>query len=249
MRYFLYLSYKGTHYHGWQKQPNAASVQATLEEKMSTVLRESIEVTASGRTDTGVHAKEQVVHFDFGLDLDTNDCIYKFNRILPPDIAVHKLCRVADEGHARFDAVSRSYEYHIGLQKNPFEQGLSYQLPASPNLKAMNNASGILLSHKDFESFSKVKTDVYTFNCDIFEAYWRQDNAKLVFHVSANRFLRGMIRALVGTLLEVGAGRITVEQFEQIILAKNRKKAGRAVPPQGLYLNRIIYPKEIFKYK
>lgn len=247
MRYFLYLSYNGTRYHGWQKQPKSISVQEVLEEKLSIVLRKPIELVGSGRTDSGVHAKLQVAHFNFDEALNLNDCIYKFNKILPPDIAIHNLVKVKEEAHARFDALSRSYEYYIDLLKNPFRTGLSYHYTNTLDVAAMNEAAKHLLGKQDFESFSKVKTDVHTFNCDIFEARWEKDNDQLIFYVSANRFLRGMVRALVGTLLDVGTGKISSADFKQIIAAKDRTKAGRAVPPHGLYLTDIIYPKENFQ--
>jgi tRNA pseudouridine38-40 synthase len=246
MRYFLYLAYHGSNYHGWQKQPNALGVQQVLEDKISIVLQQPIELVGSGRTDTGVHASEQVAHFDVENALDEQQFIYKLNKLLPADIAAYELRAVADVAHARFDAIARSYEYRINRTKNPFIQGLSYHYTLELHIQMMNEAAAKLKLHKDFESFSRVKTDVHTFNCDIFEAVWEEAGDFLIFHVTANRFLRGMVRALVGTLLEVGSDKMSPDEFEKIIVAKDRQKAGRAVPPQGLFLTKVDYPEELF---
>ncbi len=246
-RYFLDISYNGTNYHGWQIQPNAETVQAELQACLTKVLREPIEVMGSGRTDTGVHAKQQVVHFETDQDLDARDLIFKLNSILPVDISANSLRAVKYDAHTRFDAIERAYEYYINKQKSPFSVGLSYYFKYDLNVELMNQAAKELIGEQDFESFSKVKTEVNNFICTIVKAEWRTENDKLVFHVKANRFLRGMVRALVGTLLDVGQGKLTVEEFVNIIKAKDRKVAGRAVPAHGLFLTAVNYPEEIYR--
>jgi tRNA pseudouridine38-40 synthase len=245
-RYFIELSYKGTQYHGWQVQLNAHTIQQEIQNALSTVLRDSVEIVGSGRTDTGVHARVQVAHFDSEVHIDVNTLAYKLNSFLPYDIAIKHIKPVKADAHARFDATSRSYEYHITTSKNPFAKDLAYFFTAPLNLGLMNEAAACMLQHTDFESFSRVKTDVNTFNCTVFEARWEQTTDGVVFYISANRFLRGMVRAVTGTLLEVGRGNLTVEQFEKIILSKDRKKAGRALPPEGLYLTAVEYPADIY---
>ncbi len=245
-RYFIELSYKGTQYHGWQVQLNAHSVQEEIQKALSTLLRNPTEIVGSGRTDTGVHARVQVAHFDTEATIDPDSLAYKLNAFLPYDIAIKNIKKVKDDAHARFDATSRSYEYHITSVKNPFTKDLSYLFTAPLNLESMNEAAACLLQHKDFESFSRVKTDVNTFNCDIFKAYWEKTADEAIFHISANRFLRGMVRAITGTLLEVGRENLSVCQFEDIIISKDRKKAGRALPPEGLYLTAVEYPTDIY---
>jgi tRNA pseudouridine38-40 synthase len=246
MRYFFTIAYKGTNYHGWQKQPNALGVQQKVEEVFSTILNQKVEIVGSGRTDRGVHATAQVFHVDLVTDREAEQFLYKANKMLPHDVTLKQVRKVKEEAHARFDAIKRAYKYHIVTEKNPFAQDQAYFFTQSLSIDRMNEASKKLLNFHDFESFSKVKTDVYTFNCDIFEAYWKQEQEVLVFYIQANRFLRGMVRAIVGTLLEVGQNKITVEDFEDIIKAKNRKSAGRAVPALGLYLTEVQYPKDIY---
>ncbi len=246
-RYFLDISYKGTNYHGWQIQPNADTVQAELQTCLTKVLRETIEVMGSGRTDTGVHAKQQVVYFNSDQDLDARDLIFKLNSILPVDIAANALRVVKDDAHTRFDATERAYKYYINKHKSPFSVGLSYYFKHDLNMELMNQAAKELIGEQDFESFSKVKTEVNNFICNIIKAEWIVEDDKLVFHVRANRFLRGMVRALVGTLLDVGQGKLTVEQFVETIKAKDRKVAGRAVPAHGLFLTEVNYPEEIYR--
>ncbi|WP_296619660.1 tRNA pseudouridine(38-40) synthase TruA [Marivirga sp.] len=246
MRYFFTIAYKGTDYHGWQKQPNAMGVQQKVEEVFSTILNQKVEILGSGRTDSGVHATAQVFQFDFLDNLKAEQLLYKANKMLPHDVALKHVREVKDEAHARFDAVSRAYQYHIITEKNPFAIDQAYFFTQELSIEKMNLASEKLLNYQDFESFSKVKTDVYTFNCDIFEAYWKQEQDTLVFHIKANRFLRGMVRAIVGTLLDVGQNKIPIEDFENIIKAKNRKSAGRAVPALGLYLTEVQYPEDIY---
>lgn len=222
-------------------QPDAISIQEKLNEALSKVWQETIEVVGAGRTDTGVHAKQMFAHFDVQSQVK-EEIVYKLNSILPNDIVVSKLVEVEPEKHARFDAVSRSYEYKIWLGRNPFLLDFYWQIHSQYlDVKAMNQAAKILLKYKDFQSFSKVKTDVYTYNCDIFDAYWEVNNEELTFYISANRFLRNMVRAIVGTMVDVGLGKISVLDFEEIIKSKNRSNAGLSVPAHGLFLTEIKY--------
>lgn len=246
MRYFFSIAYKGTQYHGWQKQPNALGVQQTVEDVFSTILNQKAEIVGSGRTDSGVHATAQVFHFDAPSELNATQLLFNANKMLPKDVALENVWHVKDEAHARFDATKRAYQYHIATKKNPFAINQAYIFTQELDLVKMNLAAEKLLNYQDFESFSKVKTDVFTFNCDIFEAFWKQEQETLVFHIKANRFLRGMVRAIVGTLLEVGQHKITIEDFENVIQAKDRKSAGRAVPAHGLFLTEVQYPKDIY---
>lgn len=245
-RYFLELGYKGTHYHGWQIQKNAHTIQAELEKAISTILGVNTGIMGSGRTDTGVHASRQFVHFDTTEDLKEDDFLKKLNGILPKDIAGYSLRKVKEEAHTRFDAIWRSYVYRISLRKDPFEQESAWQLYKNPDVHLMNQAASLLLSHEDFQCFSKVKTDVNTFHCKIKEAYWEQNGPLLLFHITANRFLRGMVRAIVGTLIEVGTFKITVEDFQKILDSKNRNEAKAAAPAHGLFLCDITYPDNLF---
>lgn len=247
-RFFIYLSYKGTAYHGWQIQPNGISVQALLSDALSTVLRTTVEIVGAGRTDTGVHARLMVAHFDFEGSLDTfTNLISRLNNILPRDIAVSKILSVQSDAHARFDAISRRYEYHIVFEKDVFKHGLTARLHNNLDFTLMNKAAATLLEFTDFTSFSKLHTDAKTNNCVIKQAQWLPigDN-EWVFNIEADRFLRNMVRAIVGTLLDVGRAKISVEQFRQIIEAKDRCKAGVSVPAEGLYLVDIQYPESIF---
>lgn len=246
MRVFIEIAYKGTHYHGWQRQENAISVQQVIEEALGKLLRKPAEIVGSGRTDTGVHAAHQVFHIDLDDAVNMDKLAHQLNAILPFDISVKRIRKVAEEAHARFDAVLRSYEYHINPKKDPFRQGLSYHYSAPLNLEKMNQAAATMKSKTDFECFSRVKTEVYTFNCDIFEAVWKPNNENFVFHVSANRFLRGMVRAIVGTLLQVGKDKMSLEEFEAVLDSKDRTKAGRAVPAEGLFLTQVEYPPEVY---
>ena len=248
-RYFLEIAYKGTRYHGWQAQENAAlTVQGELNRALSFILRQPIlETIGSGRTDTGVHCKSQYVHFDVENQIDNIEkFIFSLNRCLPPDILVKNCLPVTVDADARFSALSRAYEYHITRKKDPFTQDLSYQFHYNLNLDAMNEASSLLLVYDDFQSFSKVKTDVKTFRCKIIHAYWQATDNGCVFYIKANRFLRGMVRAIVGSLLDIGLGKRTITEFRQIIEAKDRTQAGRAVPPQGLFLCQVEYPAHIW---
>lgn len=246
MRYFIALSYNGKHYHGWQTQPNAVTVQQTIEEALSTLLREKIGILGAGRTDAGVHARLMYAHFDFNSDLDTKVLVHQLNSYLPGAIAIKDIYPVIPEAHARFDAQKRSYAYWVVQQKDPFLRDYAYYLRADLDVVAMNMAASILLETEDFQCFSKSNTDVKTYICDVREAYWQQKDSLLVFHITADRFLRNMVRAVVGTLLEVGVGRCSIEQFKQILASKDRRKAGVSVPAQGLYLTEVQYPKNIF---
>lgn len=246
MRYFLDISYNGAAYHGWQRQANAHTVQQEIEEGLSRILGAQIGITGSGRTDTGVHAKKQIAHFDAETELPESQIQYKLNGLLPDEVAINSCRKVQPEAHARFDAQERGYHYYIHQKKTPFLVGQSYYFSHSLNVERMNEAAQKLLGKQDFESFSRVKTEVNNFFCEILTANWYRENDQLIFNVRANRFLRGMVRALVGTLLEVGRGKLTVEDFVTIIAAKNRTKAGRAVPPHGLYLSEVNYSEEIY---
>ncbi|OXB00296.1 tRNA pseudouridine(38-40) synthase TruA [Flavobacterium plurextorum] len=241
MRYFIQFAYNGTHYHGWQIQPNASSVQETLNKALSVLLNSPIILMGAGRTDTGVHAEEMYAHFDYDSDIDSKTLVHKLNSYLPKDIAIFNLIKVHDDAHCRFDATKRTYEYHINTFKNPFLQDLSWYFNQKLDVALMNEAAKILLQHTDFQCFSKVHTDVNTFDCTIFEAYWKVENNKLIFTISANRFLRNMVRAIVGTLVNIGLQKITLADLENIIASKNREKAGFSVPAHGLYLTKIYY--------
>jgi tRNA pseudouridine38-40 synthase len=245
-RYFLELSYKGSAFHGWQIQSNAFTVQECIEKALSTYFRMPISVMGSGRTDTGVHASQQVCHFDLTNTELGENFIKAVNAILPKDIAIHAVRNVQPEAHARFDATKRSYFYRITFSKNPFLQDLAWQLFQHPDVDAMNEAAQILLDYEDFECFSKVHTEVNHFRCKIFEAYWEPNGEELLFHISANRFLRGMVRSIVGTLLEVGFGQRPVADLHRIIATKDRNQAGKAAPAKGLFLSRIEYPSDIY---
>lgn len=243
MRYFIECSYRGTNYSGWQIQENANTVQAEIEKYLTILLKNPISIMGSSRTDAGVHAIHQVAHFDIENEsLNPENLVHRLNKILPFDITIKLIYSVKEDHHCRFKATSRKYEYHISSLKNSFKKGLYYEFNHDLDIRLMNEACQKLFQYFDFECFSKIKTDVNTFNCIIMEAHWEnRENDMLVFHIKANRFLRGMVRAIVGTLLEVGAGKLSVEDFEQIIISKNRKKAGRAVPAEGLFLMEVNY--------
>lgn len=241
MRYFIKLAYNGTQYHGWQCQPNASSVQETLNKAVSVILNSEINLMGAGRTDTGVHATEMYAHFDFEKPFDLKSIVHKLNSYLPKDIVVYAVIPVPDEAHARFDATKRTYEYHINTFKDAFLQDGSWYFHKKLDVDLMNQASKLLFDHTDFQCFSKVNTDVNTFDCTIFEAYWQQKDNQIVFTISANRFLRNMVRAIVGTLVNVGLHKISLDDFNEIIKSKNREKAGFSVPAHGLYLTKIEY--------
>ena len=245
MRYFIYLSYDGTRYHGWQIQPNGISVQEVLNKALSTLLREPIEVTGAGRTDAGVNASLMVAHFDTSHTVDGN-LPYKLNKFLPQDIAIHSIRPVRDDAHARFSATSRTYKYYIITEKSPFEP-YAYRFPQPLDFNKMNEATQTLLNYTDFTSFSKLHTDTKTNNCRITHARWEQlTPTKWQFTITADRFLRNMVRAIVGTLLDVGRGTLTIAQFQQVIEKKDRCSAGSSVPGNALFLTDINYPEELF---
>ena len=241
MRYFIELSYKGTNYHGWQIQPDASSVQEEITKALATILQEKILLVGAGRTDAGVHASQMFAHVDTVKKL-SNNYVHKLNAILPNDIVIKSIKEVSDETHARFDAVSRTYEYRILLGRDPFLLETTWQLhQKNLQIEKMNEAANLLFKYEDFESFSKVKTDVNTFNCSIMKAVWTLEDKHLIFHIKANRFLRNMVRAIVGTLIEVGLGKKTVEDFRKIIESKKRSEAGLSVPAKGLFLTEVCY--------
>lgn len=240
-RYFITFSYDGTAYHGWQIQPHSISVQEQLQKALSTLLRQSIEVVGAGRTDTGVHARKMVAHFDFG-ELDCSQLVYKLNKMLPKDIAVYKVEQVSKDMHARFSAKSRTYHYFLHLSKEPFLRAYSWQMYGDLDFDLMNKAALVLMEYRDFTSFSKVNTDTKTNDCTITEAHWdRVGDNQWRFTISANRFLRNMVRAIVGTLVEVGRGKLTIEQLRQVIEAKDRCRAGDSVPGNALFLVEVLY--------
>ena len=241
MRYFLELSYNGKAYHGWQNQPNAISVQEVIEKALSTLLRETIAIVGAGRTDAGVHAKQMFAHFDTEQDFEEN-FKFKLNSFLPKDIAIHNINKVTPEAHARFDALNRTYLYRVSLEKDAFNYDYAYNFKGDLNLYKMNEASKILFNYIDFECFSKTNTDVNTFDCKIIHAEWTQHENELHFVIKADRFLRNMVRAIVGTLINIGIGKIEVEDLHDIIKSKNRSEAGFSVPAHALYLTKIEYP-------
>jgi tRNA pseudouridine38-40 synthase len=247
MRYFIYLEFDGSAYSGWQIQPHSPSVQQTLEEALALFLRQDVSVTGAGRTDAGVHASEMVAHFD--LD-EPQDCAWmqnKLNGILPADIAVHRIVPVKADAHARFDAISRTYKYYVTLNKSAFNRDYSWFLPNVPDFEMMNSAAEILMKTVDFTSFSKLHTDTKTNDCRVTEAKWEElPDGRWVFTITADRFLRNMVRAIVGTLMEVGRGKLTVDGFQRIIESKDRCSAGDSAPAQGLFLHKIVYPDNLF---
>ena len=242
MRYFIKFAYNGTLYHGWQSQPNAVTVQETLEKALSLLFKKHIELVGAGRTDTGVHAKEMYAHFDFNEQLETDFWIPKLNSYLPKDIVIFEIIPVTAEAHARFDATSRTYEYYIHSFKDAFLTDLSWYHYYPLDLERMNEAASTLLEYTDFECFSKTNTDVFTYNCKITEAFWQKKGNQLIFTITADRFLRNMVRAIVGTLINIGQGKIEVAQLQKIIESKKRSEAGFSAPAHGLYLTQIKYP-------
>ncbi len=244
MRFFINFSYRGTNYHGWQEQPNVNTVQAEINIALQTILNANIHVVGAGRTDAGVHAKQMFAHFDYDNDFDIKNIIFKLNSYLPLDICIHDIFKVKKDSHARFDALSRSYQYYIIQNRDPFNK-TAYLLKRKLDIDAMNVASQYLIGKQDFTSFSKVKTDTFTNNCDIMLAKWEEVNNQLIFTIKADRFLRNMVRAIVGTLLDVGFGKIDAQDMVDIILAKDRCRAGVSVPEYALFLVNIQYPNKI----
>lgn len=244
MRYFIYLSYDGTNYHGWQIQPNADSIQARLAHCLSLLMGRETEVIGAGRTDAGVHARLMVAHFD--AETSRTDLAAKLNRMLPPDIVVHRVVPVRADAHARFSATARTYQYHIITRRNPFLRHYAYHYTLPLNFELMNEAASRLFDYTDFTSFSKLHTDVKTNNCRIMQARWEREGEEWVFTIQADRFLRNMVRAVVGTLLDVGRGAIGIDDFCRIIERKDRCAAGTSVPGNALFLTDIQYPEDIF---
>ncbi len=246
-RYFIYLSYDGAAYHGWQVQPNAATVQQQLEEALSTLMRCPMQVVGAGRTDAGVNASLMVAHVDFPFEIDVPHMVYKLNRLLPPDIAVATLRRVRDDAHARFDAVLRKYHYRVVTAKSPFSRRYACRVQPDIDFAAMNEAAALLMEYTDFTSFSKLHTDVKTNNCKIVSAAWRQEpNGEWIFEIEADRFLRNMVRAIVGTLLMVGRHKLSLDGFRAVIENKERSAAGDSAMGEALFLVDVKYPNDIF---
>jgi len=245
-RYFIELAYDGTNYHGWQRQPQSISVQEVLEDGLHKMLREKIVIQGAGRTDAGVHAAFMVAHFNYDGEIDLEHLVYRLNRWLPKDIAVYEVKPVTEKAHARFHAYKRSYEYHFLLRPDPFQIRQAYVLFRKPDFDLMQQAASILLNYKDFECFSRTNTDVKTYICDLTEARFEFQGHKVIFHITANRFLRNMVRAVVGTLLDVGYGKKKVEDIHTIIASKDRSNAGASAPAGGLFLTKIHYPEELF---
>jgi len=246
MRFFFEISYNGTHYHGWQNQKNAIGVQQVVEDALSKLFREEISIVGSGRTDTGVHCVQQFFHADIKKEFKPVDLVHRLNAFLPKDIAIKNILPVKADAHARYDAIERSYQYKITRVKDPLLVGYAHYFFRDLDVTNIERASALLVGEHDFESFSKVKTDVNHFICDLKQATWSQKGDVLIFTITANRFLRGMVRAIVGTLLDVGTGKLTIKQFQEILKSKDRKKAGMNAPPEGLYLTHVKYPRSLF---
>lgn len=245
-RYFAYSQFDGTNYHGWQVQPNANSVQAEIQSALQKMEQKEVEIVGAGRTDAGVHASEMVFHFDSLNEWTKRSFLHRMNSLLPKDIAVFDVRKVKPDFHARFDATERSYKYQITFKKSPFLLNQAYLFYGSLNVDLMNEACKHLIGSQDFSCFSKSHTQTFTNNCDLKEAHWQYDGDVLVFHIKANRFLRNMVRAIVGTLIEVGEGKRDSSSIADLIASKNRSNSGPSVPASGLFLNSIIYPSEGF---
>lgn len=242
MRYFIYFSFDGTNYHGWQIQPNGISVQEQLETALSTLLREKVPVVGAGRTDAGVHARKMVAHFDINQKIDGKQLVYKLNRLLPRDMAVDRIEEVESIKHARFSALSRTYRYYVTTNRDPFTRMFSWQTNYELDFALMNEAAAILLEYEDFAAFCKSHSDAKTTICNVMSAKWYMtSDTSWYFEITANRFLRNMVRAIVGTLVEVGRHRITINEFRRIIESKQRTKAGESMPGNALFLYDIGY--------
>ena len=245
MRYFIQLSYNGSSYHGWQIQPNAVTVQETIQDALSKLLNTNSSITGAGRTDTGVHAFQMFAHFDVDETLDTENLTFKLNSFLPKDIAIQSIFQVNADAHTRFHAIKRSYDYKISLKKNVFLFDYTHYVHQKLDVDKMNEAANILLEYTNFQCFSKSNTDVKTYNCKIEQAQWKQEGNLLIFTISADRFLRNMVRAIVGTLLNIGLSKIAVSDIHKILASKDRSEAGFSVPSKGLYLTEVLYPDNI----
>ena len=245
-RYFLHLAYNGADYHGWQSQPNAVTVQETVEKALSKVLRRQVAIVGAGRTDTGVNARSMYAHFDVDNEIaDPQRLISALNSLVGRDIAIYGIRRVADDAHARFDAVARTYKYFVTTRKSPFDYRFAWNPPYRLDVDAMNAAAALLADYIDFTSFSKLHTDVATNNCRIYEARWTAESDRLTFTIKADRFLRNMVRAIVGTLVDVGRGKTSLDEFCRIIERKDRCAAGASVPGNALFLWQVDYPYEV----
>lgn len=247
VRFFLDIAYKGTRYHGWQVQSNARTVQAEINKALSKLLQVETTCVGSGRTDTGVHARQQIAHFDADLPMPAAKFQHRLNSLLPKHISINEISQVTDDAHARFDALSRTYHYHIHQHKDPFLTEMSYLFTLSLDVSAIQSGISILKNWRNFQAFSKVHTEVSHFDCEIYDIDWKVSNGQHLFSVRANRFLRGMVRAMVGTLLELGLHRLTTTQLIDILQSRDRSSAGRSVPPEGLYLTAITYPETVFE--
>lgn len=245
-RFFFEVAYNGAAYNGWQVQPGQKTVQGVIEDCLAKFVVGFEGITASGRTDTGVHCESQYFHADIPEELSDDNVQYKLNRMLPPDVAIKSIRKVKPDAHARFDALSRSYEYRMVREKDPFHAGQMYWYEKDLFVGRMNQAAQMMLSEENFESFSKVRTEVNHFLCNISRAEWVEEGRRLTFHITANRFLRGMVRAVVGTLLQIGEGKRQPTEMKEIIEARDRRKAGPAAPPEGLFLVNVSYPEEIY---
>jgi tRNA pseudouridine38-40 synthase len=247
-RYFIFISYKGTSYHGWQIQPGSVTVQQVLDNALSRVLSEKISTIGAGRTDAGVHAIVFCAHFDSNSpELDTlENLVFRLNQFLPKDISVYSIKKVLLDANARYSAISRTYKYNISRIKDPFFENSSWFLHGNIDIAAMNEASRLLFNHSDFTSFSRLHSGAKTNICKIYSARWEEIDNRLVFTIKADRFLRNMVRAIVGTMTEIGFGKMNLKEFEEIILAKDRCRAGKSAPAQGLFLAGIEYPEEIY---
>ena len=243
------LSYDGTNYHGWQNQPDAISVQSCIEKALSILIKAKTPIYGAGRTDSGVHAVKMCAHFDVLELTNSSKLLHDLNSFLPKDISVNKIYKVNLESHARFDALAREYEYKISLIKNVFNNNRSYYIKNNLDIKLMNEACRIMLNHTNFKCFSKSKTEVKTYNCDLKYAKWNLNDNELIFTIRANRFLRNMVRAIVGTLIHVGLKKISLQDFEKVIISQDRTKAGPSAPAHALYLTNIFYPKELILYE
>ncbi len=246
-RFFIHLAYNGMNYNGWQTQPGLPTVQETLERALSTLLREKIAVVGCGRTDTGVHASDFYAHFDFGVGsgecgVESGDLVFKLNSFLPPDIAIFDIFPVADNAHARFDAVARTYQYHVSDRRLPFRQGQYCRIYYRPDIERMNEAARVLMEYEDFTSFAKLHTQVKTNICHLTKAEWTEEPDGWVFTIRSNRFLRNMVRSVTGTLLDVGRGKLSIEGLREIIEKKDRCAAGTSMLACGLFLTKVEYP-------
>jgi len=246
MKFFFEIAYHGKNYAGWQNQANAIGIQSVIENALSQIYRTEIKIIGSGRTDTGVHCEQQFFQCELEKTIDYDTLIQRLNSFLPKDIVVKAIRRVKPDANARFDALERTYQYRITRKKNPFLEGLAWHFFKPVDVQTMNKASALLLGEHDFECFSKVNTDVNHFLCNIKKAEWKEEGQMLEFTITANRFLRGMVRSIVGTLLDVGTGKTSMKEFQSILQSRDRKRAGANVPPQGLYLTKVKYPSRIF---